>query len=326
MFTKNSKIKEILKEPELKGKEYMINIAGGIPSAMFANLPLTRLQKMCGWDAISMAEGLQYVSEKMKQKQIFYDFWSVEEKRRDPSRENTGLAAFTTGKKGKYAVICAGGSYQVVCSVVEAYPLAKRLNEAGYSAFVVKYRTGKDGLMPNPIDDLAQAVRFITDHAEEFQVEPEDYAVIGSSAGGHLAAMFGTKSKGYSVYGLKRPGSIFLAYPVISYVESADHSTIRGMRKISLGKRKMDDLVMKEMYSVERQVTDSYPPTFLWQCEEDSMCPVINSQVMAQALKRHRVPYIYEIYPGTAHGWGIADRTPAEGWLERAVTFWQENI
>lgn len=325
MFTQNSRIIDILKEPELTGRKYMVSVTDEQREDIFANMPFKELHNICGWDPVSITEGMEYLYEQMKQKNIFYDFWTEKEKHKEPSRVKTALAAFTTGKKSKYAIICAGGGYQTVCTPVEAYPLAKRLNKAGYTAFVVVYRVGENGLMPNPIDDLAEAVRFITDHAEEFKIETKDYAVIGSSAGGHLAAIFGTDSMGYKKYNLVKPGSIFLAYPVISYVQSSDHKTIKEMRRISLGENKMDIPELKEKYSVEYQITESYPPTFIWQCEEDTVSPFVNSKVMVQALSEHKISYIYEIYKGSAHGWGIADRTPAEGWLDRAIEFWQKN-
>lgn len=326
MITEKSKLKELIKTPQMRGREYMVRVSEGIPAAIFANMSFQGIQKMCGWDAVSIAEGMRYLNQEMKKRNLFYDFWTEEEKEKDPTKKNTGLAAFTTDKKSKYIVLCAGGAYQVVCSLIEAYPLAERLNKMGYSVFVLSYRAGKHGNMPNPIEDLAQAIKFIHAHAEEFQVETEDYAVMGASAGGHLAASIGTESIGYKCYGIPKPGCIFLAYPVISYVEEAEHKTIKGMRQVSLGKKNMNNRTFQEKYSIEKQVTDNYPPTFLWQCKEDAICPFINSQAMERSLKKYKIPYIYETYEGTVHGWGVADRTPAEGWLERAVKFWEDNM
>ena len=68
----------------------------------------------------------------------------------------------------------------------------KLFNKKGYHAFVVNYRTGEKAHFPNPMEDLANAVSTYRAHADEFQVETEGYAVTGFSAGGHLAASFGT--------------------------------------------------------------------------------------------------------------------------------------
>lgn len=325
MITEKSKLKDILKQPGIKGFEHMVRVSSGIPAFAFSHLSFLQLQKMSGWDATSIAEGMRYLEQKMKEP-VFHHFWSEAERKKDPAKQNTGLAAFPTGKKSKYVVLVAGGSYQVVCSFVESYPLVERLNKMGYSVFVLCYRAGKNGRMPNPVEDLAQGIRYITEHADEFMVETEKYAVMGASAGGHAVAALGTKDLGYGKYKILKPGCLWLAYPVISYSNETDHSTIKGMRRVSLGKEHMDDPVWQERYSIEKHVMKEYPPTFIWQCEEDAVCPFINSKVMTEAMKVNGVPYRYETYPGKAHGWGVADRTLAEGWVDRAAGFWEEMI
>lgn len=120
------------------------------------------------------------------------------------------------GKKHPFAVICPGGGYSMVCSFVEGMPFAKRLNEMGYSAFVVYYRTKDRARFPGPQDDLARAVKEILHRAEEWNLDTRGYSVWGASAGGHLAASFGTESMGYRKYGLPKPAALVLTYPVIT--------------------------------------------------------------------------------------------------------------
>ena len=78
-------------------------------------------------------------------------------------------------------------------------------------------------------------------------------------------------------------------------------------------------------YSVEKQVTGNYPPSFIWQCENDWEVSVENTRLLAAALKKAGVAYRYKTYPGDAHGWGCGDGTAAEGWLKEAVAFWEEQ-
>lgn len=63
---------------------------------------------------------------------------------------------------------------------------------------------------------------------------------------------------------------------------------------------------------------------YMWQCAEDGTVPIQNSQMMAEALQTADVPYQYEVFPGTAHGWGLGVGTAAEGWLNRAIYMWQK--
>ena len=47
--------------------------------------------------------------------------------------------------------------------------------------------------------------------------------------------------------------------------------------------------------------------------------------MLESALRKCGVPVTHEIFPGTVHGWGLGIDTPAEGWFDRAITFWNEN-
>ena len=120
------------------------------------------------------------------------------------------------GGKKPFALICPGGGYRFVMSCIEGEPYARALNEKGYTAFVLRYRTRKKGRFPAPQQDIARGVREILENAEKYEVQKEGYSVWGSSAGGHLAAGFGTKEYGYLHFGLPKPGVLILCYPVIT--------------------------------------------------------------------------------------------------------------
>lgn len=73
--------------------------------------------------------------------------------------------------------------------------------------------------------------------------------------------------------------------------------------------------------NIEKNITGQYPPTFIWNCKEDSCVPCDNSVMLVEALKSNDVKVMYEVYPGNAHGWGLGTDTLADGWLDRAVEF-----
>lgn len=205
----------------------------------------------------------------------------------------------------------------MVAAIGEGLPVAKRLNELGISAFVLKYRTGKAAMHPNPLNDLAGALRMILDRAEEFNIDEENYALAGFSAGGHLVSCFGTASLGYSLYGLPRPGALFLGYPVINFV---DYPHL-GSRKRLLGGEAEDPWTQKR-FSTDLNITPDYPAAYVWHCTEDKAVHPANSIGISRELKRKGVPLCYRAFSGTAHGWGLGTGTPAEGWLDEAVEFW----
>ena len=65
------------------------------------------------------------------------------------------------GKKHPVAIICPGGGYHRVCSFIEGLPYARKLNNMGYSAIVVHYRSGSKYPYPVPQKDLARAIKLI---------------------------------------------------------------------------------------------------------------------------------------------------------------------
>lgn len=224
------------------------------------------------------------------------------------------------GEKHPVSIICPGGGYSVVCSFVEGAPFARKLNEMGISAVVVYYHCRKKAAFPAPMDDLARAVREVLDRAEEWNLDTEHYSVWGSSAGGHLAASFGTESIGYVKYGLPKPGAVILTYPVITMGEL----THAGSRQNLLGKQPTTEMI--EQTSIERQVTENYPPTFVWCGDADKTVPPRNSEMLVQALEKCNVPHQFVQYPGVDHGVGLGTGLACEGWIEKAVEFWKSSF
>lgn len=223
------------------------------------------------------------------------------------------------GKKHPFAVICPGGGYSAVCSFVEGKPFAKKLNKMGYSAFVVYYRVREEAHFPAPQDDLARAVQEILAHAQEWNLETEGYSVWGSSAGGHLAGTFGTEALGYVKYGLPKPGAMVLVYPVVT-MTMATHG---GSRENLLGAEPTEEMI--RLCSVEQQVTENYPPTFVWCGDADQTVNPENSRMLERALLEKGVPCQRKEYPGVDHGVGLGKGTSSEGWIEDAVAFWEKH-
>ena len=221
------------------------------------------------------------------------------------------------GRKHPVAILCPGGGYGMVCSYVEGEPFARQLNRMGIHALVVYYRVREKARFPAPQDDLARAVREAHDRAEEWNLDMRNYSVWGSSAGGHLAASFGTETMGYAKYGLPQPGAMVLIYPVVTM----GPLTHEGTRENLLGNHPTEEQIA--MTSVEQQVTAAYPPTFLWTGDADQAVPPDNSRMLAAALKERNIHCRLEVYPGVDHGAGLGIGLACEGWLEQAVDFWQ---
>lgn len=224
------------------------------------------------------------------------------------------------GKRHPVAVIVPGGGYGMVCSFIEGTPIARKLNELGVSAFIVYYRTKKKARYLAPQEDLARAIREILTKEEAYHLDMDNYSIWGSSAGGHLAASFGTENMGYPRFHLPKPGVLILSYPVISLRRELTHI---GTHDNLLGRHAT--FAQECFASVDEQVSASYPPTYLWCGDADATVPPENTRRMAAALEMAGVPYQCEIFHGVDHGVGPGTGTAAEGWIKSAVEFWMKN-
>ncbi|MBB6637191.1 alpha/beta hydrolase [Cohnella thailandensis] len=273
------------------------------------------------WNGDSVLAGLNHLLRAHQSgRQVLYGIWNESEERNEANKEDSVLFHFS-GEAGKpFVIVCAGGAYMAVASMVEAFPVAKRLNELGYTAFVLNYRVGKEGILPEPMEDLAEAIKFILSRADEFQVASDNYAVAGFSAGGHLAASLGTTNYGYSRYGVPKPSALFLSYPLISTDELFENDTKGLLSVILAGRNYHPDLL--DSYCINKNMNEDYPPTYIWMCMDDETIPYRNSVVMADKLKESGIPHVHRLFERGGHGIGMGVGTEAEGWLDEAVRFW----
>ena len=220
---------------------------------------------------------------------------------------------------GTSVIICPGGGYSFLAMSSEGYDVAKRLNELGVAAFVLKYRLPNDQTQPDkataPLLDAQQALRMVRQLAPKYNLNPERIGLMGFSAGGHLAATAGTHfaqpvgpNPGPASV---RPAFLVLLYPVISFSDSLMH---RGSRDNLLGTAPAAEQIRQ--YSNELQVSAQTPPTFLVHAEDDQIVPVQNSLVFYQALHRHRVPAELHVFPKGGHGFGLNNATTPTQWVD----------
>lgn len=309
-FTENSRLWSVRHCKEFKPfKKYVVN-----PRRIAVKIQLRKIKFLKTIYPLNVQSTVDTLNEMRRRiacgQKLFYPF----------KRPDTGIYPFLIGRNKPFVLVLPGGAYGEVCSLVEGFNTVIWLNERGYNAFIGQYGTKENARYPNPQNDVAEMLKFIFAHAEEMKVCADGYAVCGFSAGGHLAASWGTKNVGYANYGLPKPSFIMLAYPVVTMGEKA-HA---GSRENFLGDKQNDE-ELRRRYSVERHIDGDYPPTFVWQCKNDKAVPVENSRMLAEELKRNGCRYEYMTVDGDAHGWGLGVGTPAEGWLEKAVTLW-ENL
>ncbi len=215
-------------------------------------------------------------------------------------------------EKRPLILICPGGGYERT-SYKEGEPTAMHFLNQGYHACVLRYSTAPVHF-PTPLLEVGQAFKVIREHQDEWNVDMEKLVVQGSSAGGHLAASYGAfwnQDFVLAPLGAKaeemKPKGIMLSYPVITSDPAYAHM---GSFENLLGE---DYEMQAEKVSIEKQVTETMPPCFIWHTMEDATVPVENSLMLTAALRKAGIPAELHIFPNGEHGLSLA--SPA---VERA--------
>jgi acetyl esterase/lipase len=234
-----------------------------------------------------------------------------------PADKNTGAAV----------VICPGGGYWVTASQHEGTDVAKRFNEMGISAFVLKYRIPDDNTMVNreigPLQDAQRALQLVRINAEKWGVDTQRVGIMGFSAGGHLASVAGTHYTQAYINNKSntnlRPDFMILVYPLISFMDSVGNP--RSPEQL-LGKNPSKEKIVE--YSSELQVTPQTPPTFLVHAKDDPLS-IKHSLVFADALRKNGVPVEMYTYEKGGHGYGMYNKTSNVLWMD-LVEEWMRKM
>ncbi len=221
---------------------------------------------------------------------------------------------------GSAVIICPGGGYRFLSNTREGQQYAQWLSSLGITAFVLKYRLGDFG-HPAPLQDVLRAIRLVRSQAASYGIAPDRIGVMGSSAGGHLAASASTLFNhpagrtGDALDAVSaRPDFALLMYPVITMESPTAHM---GSREALIGANPPPALV--QLMSLEKQVSAATPPTLLVHSQDDGLVPVDNSILYFQALTRAKVPAEMLVFERGGHGMAMRrGNGTASNWTARA--------
>ncbi len=196
-------------------------------------------------------------------------------------------------------LILPGGGYSM-CSDREAEVVAYPYLQAGYHAFVLRYSVADNRTWPNPLNDYEQAMELIRGKADEWHIDANRVAVIGFSAGGHLAACAATVAK-------NRPNAAILGYAALE-------------KDIALACQPGTDIPSPTDY-VDRHT----PPCFLFAARDDAIVPIHNTLNFEDALVRNGILFESHIYAYGGHGFGTADACITGTDICRRVPNWVKD-
>lgn len=229
------------------------------------------------------------LSERAAGRTVFYDIYTDAEKTADPSLADTGLFRFAAEGAGDasapFAVVSAGGGFAYVAAMHDSFPHCLHLSRSGVNGFAVIYRP--DAQLA--CEDLARAVSFIFEHADELGVDTEGYSLWGGSAGARMAAWVG----GYGPAAFGAPAATPQPAAVIM------------------------------QYTGMNELTGDDPATYACVGDRDGIASWRTMQERIDALDAAGVPTEFHVYEGLRHGFGLGIGTVAEGWIDDALAFWK---
>ncbi|MDD3137415.1 MAG: alpha/beta hydrolase [Lachnospiraceae bacterium] len=286
-YTKSSLIADVISDSAFEGYgRLLFPVDGGYYSGdTLDNLKLTWYNNISPDETVDIVNYLK--NQTLSGNTIFYDIYTDKEKADDPDKEDTGLFFFRGNPGEKFAVCNAGGGFAYVGAMQDSFPHALELSKLGYNAFALIYRPGAQ----TACEDLARAISFIFEHAEELQVDTNDYSLWGGSAGARMAAWVGS-------YGTQAFGGSNT--PMASAV------------------------IMQ--YTGYSEYSKNDPPTYVCVGDSDGIANWRTMKTRLENMSSLGIDTEFHVYSGLGHGFGIGKGTVAEGWLSDAVAFWEKQM
>lgn len=233
-------------------------------------------------------------------------------------------------RKPLAVIIIPGGGYYKLTYDLNGFQIAKWFNTLGISAFVLNYRLP---ISPDvkqreiaPLQDIQAAIKYIRKNAVQYGISPDQIGVIGTSAGGHLAASVSNITTDYTE--LKDdwasistiPNFAILVSPVIDLGEFAHV----GSRNSLLGENASQEKIKE--YSMQNRVTEKTPPTLLVHAQNDKTVPVMNSLLYYQAMTKNKVKGALFIFPEGEHKIGITNKSELTDQWKKLCSDWLKTL
>ena len=305
----------ILKRPSLKKEwRYIVNrsVYSKYPKFMWQYILHRRGKSKAQLD--SFFDGFSDLAKRKEAGETVRLFlYNEEERKSDPSKRDVVLYVNIRHKGAPVALLVPGGAYRFVSVMNEGFPVAAAASARGYNSAVLVYRVAEYANSLRPVEDLKRALSVLCDCSDELGVDRNNIFLFGSSAAGHLCGYYCAAQSLPADRPI--PRALVLSYPVVTFSQD----THKESRSYFLGRSATSEDIAS--YSVERLITSSFPPTYVWHCEKDESVPISNSELLADALKKSGVSFVFRRFANGAHGLGGAAGMPESVWLDEAFDF-----
>lgn len=200
-------------------------------------------------------------------------------------------------------IVLPGGGYEY-CSQREAEPVAFRFLSEGFNVFLLKYTCNK--AYPTPHLELAILMNYLNENYKELNIKENCISLVGFSAGGHLVSSYAYLYKELSKqYNLKlenlKPFSLILAYPV-TFTKIGTQSKTKTIITNN------DDQLLMEKLNVPSNISDDYPPTYVFTTKVDKCVDKVHTIEFINELKKKNIKIEYDIFDKGEHGGSLYNR------------------
>ncbi|HNK27479.1 MAG TPA: prolyl oligopeptidase family serine peptidase [Ferruginibacter sp.] len=209
--------------------------------------------------------------------------------------------------------------------------------DAGYTLFGVMVGCQPRYAIPDEIEDLKRAVRFVRYHAADYKIDPDRIGITGSSSGGHLSLMIATsdnvinpKSKDPVDKVSSRVQAAAVFYPPTDFLNYGKANTFSQVSQaglafmglagafdfkvfsdstrtyVSITDMEKKREIAKEISPITHVSSDD-PPVLIIHGNKDFVVPMQQSESIIAKFKEMKVPCHFIMREGGAHGWPNRD-------------------
>ena len=211
------------------------------------------------------------------------------------SLKNVNLMQISQQKRAKFALIVSGGGFVCIDTTHEGMPIGKELYEKGYTIFLLTYRLKEKAHLNNTTVDINKAIYFIMENADRLNVDPNDFILIGGSAGAYIAASYCSNNRGYIKHNNPKPKCLCLLYPIVDLRLEEKY-----IKDIVVGKNPTRYLLNK--YSIPNHVKGTFPPTFIVHSKDDDCVSYCQSEALQKSLKKNKIKNHFLLFKTGKHG------------------------
>ncbi|HEY2839910.1 MAG TPA: alpha/beta hydrolase [Pirellulales bacterium] len=230
---------------------------------------------------------------------------------------------------GAAVIFCVSGGWHSAHEMINL-GFMNALLKRGYTVFAVMHGSEPRFTIPEALEDMHRATRYVRNHAADYKVDPKRIGISGGSAGGHLSLMqgvAGTEGKSDARDPVDRESSrvqavacFFPPTDFLNYGKPGENAIGRGVLKnfrapfdfveLQSGPNHFAPITdEKKIEEIGRQispvthVTSDDPPTLIIHGDKDFLVPIQQAEIFVEKLKGAGVPAELSVKAGAAHGW-----------------------